>query len=78
MKYWQLNLLIAAYVIAQCCRYISIKITNDQTVEDSSGKETKFSHPMFQSCIGFMGEFIVIAALYIYYMIKDPSEIKTA
>jgi len=25
-----------------------------------------------------MGEFIVIAALYIYYMIKDPNEIKTA
>ena len=47
-------------------------------VTDSTGNETEFRHPLFQSCIGFMGEFIVVGALYIYYMINDPIQIKTA
>ena len=78
MKYWQLNCAIAAYVAAQCGRYISIKLTDEQTVTNSSGEEVKFHHPLFQSCIGFSGEFIVVGALYIYYLIKDPVQIKTA
>ena len=78
MKFWVLYLLIASYVVAQCCRYISMKITNEQNVLDSQGQETKFRHPLFQSCVGFLGEFVVIAVLYVYYMLTNAKEIVTA
>ena len=45
---------------------------------NSTGEETKFRHPLFQACIGFMGEFIVVGALYLYYMINEPIQIKSA
>ena len=77
MKYWQLNCTIAAYIAAQCGRYICIKITDEQIVNDSNGNEVKFKHPLFQSCVGFIGEIIVVACLYIYYRINDPEQIKS-
>lgn len=47
-------------------------------VTNSAGEDVKFKHPFFQSCIGFSGEFIVVGALYIYYMVRDPIQIKSA
>ena len=55
-----------------------MKITNEQNVIDSQGQETKFRHPLFQSCVGFLGEFVVIAVLYVYYMLTNAKEIVTA
>ena len=76
-----MNLII--FVILSAAKVISAKLTDLESVEkqtdvigaDADIKSVKFKHPYFVSLVGYLGEFLVVAGIYIYYSLKDPQKI---
>ena len=70
MKNWQLNLLITAYILVSCARFLAVRtVSNDE--------QGLFRDLLLISITAVIGEFMVIGVIYIYQCLTSPERIMT-
>ena len=69
---WKLNLIMFSFVILTSTRYISTKLIDEAYVLNEDGERVDFRHPVLQSILGYVGEFIIVLVLLCFYKRYDP------
>ena len=57
------------YVATLTFRYLLIQYANEEKVKSINGKEVKFSHPLFETIAGYIGEFSFCLVFYLARLI---------
>lgn len=70
---------MAIFVLLTSTRYITTKQIDSTEVDNGDGEEpTLYKHPFLQSVAGYLGEFLVVIALFFYYKRHEPAQLKTS
>ena len=73
---WKLNIVMIIFVVLTSTRYITTKLIDEAEVTDSSGQIVEYRHPVLQSCLGYIGEFLIVLVFYLFFLRYDPEKLK--
>ena len=70
-----MNLAIFLFVILTSGRYISTKLIDTEEVKDQNGDSVEYKHPFLQAVAGYLGEFLIVLVLSLYYKWYSPEKL---
>ena len=63
---------MGTFVALTSMRYISTKLIDMMQVTDAEGEATAYHHPFLQTILGYLGEFLIVGLLGLYYRRASP------
>ena len=72
---WKLNIVMIIFVVLTSTRYITTKLIDEAEVTDHSGQIVEYRHPVLQSVLGYIGEFLIVLVFYLFYLRYDPEKL---
>ena len=71
LETWKLNCIMAFFILLTASRFVSTKLIDTEQVTDKDGNVIEYKHPLLQSVLCYLGEFLVIVIIGTYYKLTQ-------